>query len=409
MNPVPRSGRRRATGRRTDARIDTLVAWFLRHRRPLPWRQHPNPYRIWVAEVMLQQTRVAQATPYYRRFVRTFPTIRALANASEEDVLRVWEGAGYYARARNLRRAAQQLVRAHAGKLPATPRELARLPGVGPYIAHAVASIAFGAPVPALEANALRVLARWTLERRNPRAPEVRRRFYRWVSGRIPRDRPGRFNEALMELGETICLPRNPLCSRCPVAAYCRARQELPDPGAIPAALRARRKPRLRAAVGVIEHGGRWLVLRRSPSGLLGGLWEFPGGKLRPRESPRAGCRREVEEETGIRVEDFVPAGLVRHSYSHFSVTLHVFRAELPRRPPVRTTDRPARWVRPVELLRLPAPRATRKIVALVTRRERSEGRAFRDSGSRPDRRAAGPNAKAPPRSVRARARGTGP
>jgi len=373
--------------RGSDPRILALLAWFRRHRRPLPWRRQRTPYRIWVAEVLLQQTRIAQAVPYFERFVRRFPTVSSLARASEDQVLKAWEGAGYYARARHLHAAARQLVRERGGALPHRSEELRQLPGVGPYIAAAVASLAFHEPVVALDANGLRVLARWTLEREDPRRVVVRRRLQRWAMGRqLPR-RSGEFNEALMELGETLCLPARPLCSECPVAAHCRARQELPDPGALPTRGARRPRPFVEAAVVAVTRGGRWLVLRRPSTGLLGGLWEFPGGKLGPRERPITAARRELREETGLTAGPLERLGSFRHEYSHFRVALHLFRARSARGS-IRVRGRRHRWVGLSELRRLPLPRATLKMLPSLERPP-EEGITFPGSGSRRGRIAA--------------------
>lgn len=334
--------------------------------------------------MLLQQTRVAQAAPYFERFVRQFPTVRSLAAASEQEVLKAWEGAGYYARARNLHRAAGLLMRERGGRLPERSDELRQLPGVGPYIAAAVASLAFGEPVVALDSNGRRVLARWTLERSDPRSLRVSHRLERWVLGRVPRERMGEFNEALMELGETLCRPRHPDCGRCPVASDCRARQELPDPGEIPFSRRPRAKPLVIGAVTAIERRGRWLLLRRPSTGLLGGLWEFPGGKLEPGETPEAAGRRELREETGLTAGPLEPVATIRHEYSHFRVALHLFRARSPRGT-VRARGRRHRWVGSRELRRLPLPRATLKMIPFLER-PRVPGRASPDSGSRPGR-----------------------
>ena len=356
----------RTVGPRSDPRVPALLDWFDRHRRPLPWRKRPTPYRTWVAEVLLQQTRVAQAAPYFERFITAFPSVAALAHASEQEVLKQWEGAGYYARARNLRLAARRVMLRRNGELPRRLTDLRRLPGVGPYIAAAIASLAFGEHVPALEVNGLRVVVRWTLESGDPKSSAVRQRLAKWVSTRLPRDRPGAFNEALMELGETTCLPRAPRCGECPVATWCRARQELPDPGSLPRPRGPRHRPRVVAAVAVVARNGRWLVLRRPSSGLLGGLWEFPGGKVESGESPVEACRREVREETGLRVGRLRPLGVVRHGYSHFTVRLHLFRGAVSDGRPVRTHGRPFRWVTANELRRLPIPRATLKALDLL-------------------------------------------
>lgn len=382
-----------------------LLRWYAANRRPLPWRRGRDPYRIWVAEVLLQQTRVDQVGERYERFLATFPDVPALARAPLSRVLKAWEGAGYYARARALSRAARLLVgRSPEGALPRRVEELEELPGVGPYIARAIASLAFGAPVVALEANGLRVAARLTLERGDPASPRVRARLARWLEARLPNGRAGEFNEALMELGETVCRPRRPRCPRCPVAEGCRAVRELPDPGLLPRARRRRARPVVTAAVVAVEWNGRWLVRRRPATGLLGGLWEFPGGKPERGESLEGAARRELLEETGVRVGRLEPVGTVRHAYSHFRVRLRAFRAPVARRPRLSGDGAALRWVSLRGFSRLPRPRATVRIAALLGR---PTGRASRGSGPRPGRRSSSRRAADRPRGRPARARGT--
>jgi A/G-specific adenine glycosylase len=327
--------------------------------------------------VLLQQTRVAQAVPYFERFLRRFPTVRALAEASSSDVLKAWQGAGYYARARHLHAAARLLVRTNRGRLPRTVEALEQLPGVGRYTARAIASLAFGVPVVALEANGLRVAARWIREEGDPRASTVRERLESALVAALPRASSGAFNEAVMELGETICLTTLPRCHTCPVAFACRAYRELDDPASLPR--RSRKPPRshVRGAVVVLEHRGRWLVQRRPPNGLLGGLWEFPGGKIEPGEDPLDAARRELREETRGSARELSLVGVVHHGYSHFTVELHVFRGTVGSRPPATGAMR--RWVTPGLFGRLPVPRATEKIVRLL----RDGGRSSPGSGSR--------------------------
>jgi A/G-specific adenine glycosylase len=375
-----------------------LLEWYRTHRRPLPWRRDHDPYRLWVAEVLLQQTHVAQAAPYFERFVARFPTLDALARADLSEVLKVWQGAGYYARARNLHAAARVVQGSFAGALPSTVPELESLPGVGSYIARALASMAHDVPEVALEANGLRVAARWTREKGDVRSGPVRARLLHTLESLLPASRAGEFNEALMELGETVCLPVSPDCPDCPVRFGCRAGLELEDPGSIPYRRSRPRRPHVEAAVVVLEHRGRWLVQRRPTEGLLGGLWEFPGGKVAAGETPADAARRELLEETGIRAPKLTPRGVVRHGYSHFSVTLHVFWASLPRRPPVDGL----RWVTPDGLARLPLPKATEKIARML---DAGPGTASPDSGYRPGRmrteRRAAASRPAPPARVR--------
>jgi A/G-specific adenine glycosylase len=315
--------------------------------------------------VLLQQTRVAQATPYFERFVRAFPDVRALAAAPLDRVLKVWQGAGYYARARNLHAAARRIVRDYHGEIPSDVEALETLPGIGPYIARSVASIAFGVRTVALEANGLRVGARWFRADGDPRSGPVRRSIESSLRRAMAEQPPGAFNEAVMELGETICLPAAPRCDICPVATACRAYLELDDPGSVPASRRSARRPHYCGAIVVLEDGhGRWLVQRRPPRGLLGGLWEFPGGKIEPGESDAHAAARELFEETGARGLRLTSVGRVRHAYSHFTVELHVFRARVRPPSPRVTSDR--KWVTPREMRRLALPKATEKALSLL-------------------------------------------
>lgn len=349
-----------------DRRGERLLAWYDAHERPLPWRKDRDPYRRWVAEVLLQQTRVQQAIPYYTRFLEAFPTVGALAAAPLARVLKVWEGAGYYGRARRLHQAAGAVVAA-GGRFPRSAAEWERLPGVGPYIARALASLLDGEPVLALEANGLRVAARWTREEGAIGSREVRARLEGALRSILPRDRPGAFNEALMELGETLCRPREVRCGACPAASWCHGSQELDDPTAIPRRAPRRERPHVIAAVGIVEHRGAWLVQPRPAAGLLGGLWEFPGGKVGLGESPREACARELLEETGLHVAGGRALGSVRHGYSHFTVELHAYHFPLGSGARPRVAP-PARWLTPRAFALLPRPRATEKVVALLTK-----------------------------------------
>lgn len=386
---LPRRGPMRGTVAPVEEKAarnvgDRLTAWFESQARDLPWRRTGDPYAIWVAEVLLQQTRVEQALPYFERFLSAFPSVGSLARAPEDRVLKVWEGAGYYARARRLREAAQVLVARWEGRLPRSVHELEALPGFGPYTARSVASIAFGLPVVALDANGLRVLSRLFLIR-----GEGRRRWEKAQAlgeAALSSNAPRSFNEGLMELGQRFCHARSPECAPCPLRDLCRARRELTDPGSFPPPRARPPRPTVEAAVGILLRDGRVLVGRRPVGGLLGGLWEFPGGKLEPRESARAAVVREFLEETGLVARVHRRLGTVEHDYSHFHAKLHVFLLSGNGEP--RSPDgRRLRWVRPAELSRLALPGATRKMLPWVAAHDPPRGALRLRPGRRHEKR----------------------
>ena len=352
-----------------------LLAWFACHARDLPWRRERTPYRVWVAEVMLQQTRVEVVIPYYERFLTRFPIVRVLADAPLEEVLKAWEGLGYYARARNLRAAARRVVTTHGGQLPSTSEGLRDLPGVGRYIAGAIASIAFARDVAAVDGNARRVLCRVFAVLGDVTRSGVQRELEGLAASLLPSGRAGEFNEALMELGATICTPRAPHCEHCPLCTLCQAHA-----GGYPEALPVRRpRPRVPhydvAAAVTVRDDGRMLVAQRKLDDLLGGLWEFPGGKCEDDETLTECLVREMREELGVEVEVGEPVVAVRHAYSHFRITLHAFRCRLVSGEPCCLGCAAFRWVRPAELDVLPMSIADRKVAQALTERQRSAER----------------------------------
>ncbi len=306
---------------------ERLLPWFERVRRDLPWRRTRDPYAVWVSEIMLQQTRVETVIPYYEAFIEKFPTVRALADAPLEDVLKAWEGLGYYARARNLHRAACRLAEDEA-PVPDTLSLLLKLPGVGRYSAGAILSIAYGKAVPALDGNVRRVLARLFADGGDPRSPHFMRRLWDHAEaliGRSPEGKAAAHNEALMELGATVCTPLAPACPECPVQALCVARKQ-GEPEAYPASSGRKRVPHYDLAAAVVrDMEGRILIRRRHERGLLGGLWEMPAGRVLEGEPLEATCRREVEASTGVRIRVDAPLGEVKHAFTHFKITLHAF------------------------------------------------------------------------------------
>ncbi len=316
-----------STDRRTAALRRALLAWFRSNARDLPWRRTRDPYRVWLSEIMLQQTRVEAVLPYYERFTAAFPHVQALAAADLDRVLRLWQGLGYYSRARNLHKAAQRVTAEHGGRFPATAEALQRLPGVGRYTAGAIASIAFGERVPVVDGNVKRVLARlFAIAERIDEARTVERMWD--LAGRlVPPGSPGDFNQAMMELGATICTPRNPRCDACPVGRWCEA-VRLGRQNELPTRRRKKPIPHHEIVAAVIRRNGRLLLGKRRPEGLLGGLWELPGGKVEPRETHEAALARELREELGIEVRVGRRLTSVEHAYSHFSITLHVYACE---------------------------------------------------------------------------------
>lgn len=351
-----------------------LLDWFASHARDLPWRRDRTPYRVWVAEVMLQQTRAETAVPYYERFLARFPTLEALAEAPLEEVLREWEGLGYYARARHLHAAARQVAVGYGGRLPDTYEELLALPGLGPYTAGAVASIAFGRPVVALDGNGRRVLARLFVVEGSHRRLPVRRRLTELAISLLPPDRPGPFNEALMELGATVCLPRAPRCPRCPLAHHCLAHRTGREQD-FPTRTARRPIPHYDVTAAVLLQGdGQVLVARRNPDDFLGGLWEFPGGRKEDGESLSECLARELQEELGIRVEVGRPFLTLEHAYTHFHITLHVFFCRLLAGTPRCLDCAEVRWATPEELDQLPMSTADRHIARAVQALGRSGG-----------------------------------
>ncbi len=340
-----------------------LLDWYTHTRRQLPWRRDRDPYRVWISEVMLQQTRVQTVLDYYERFLQQFPDVQRLAAAELETVLKAWEGMGYYARARNLHRAARYIVEELNGQLPQSYEELAQIPGIGPYTAAAIASISFGEARAVLDGNVQRVLARLLLIRERLGRAEVRRRLQEAADKLLDSARPGDFNQAMMELGATLCTPRRPKCLLCPVKRFCRAVAELEDPAQLPLRRPRDPVPHYDIAVGLIWDEGLLFIDRRQEDGLLGGLWEFPGGKIEAGETPQQAVKREIKEELDLDVEvgDFFME--VRHAYTHFKITMRVYHCIYTGGEPRLTAAIDWRWVRPEELKYFPFAAASQKII----------------------------------------------
>lgn len=343
-----------------------LLAWYAEHARRLPWRGNADVYAIWVAETMLQQTRVETVIPYFERWMKRFPSLVHLASASEQEVLALWEGLGYYHRARYLYRASRIIMTEYNGRVPDEVRALRQLPGIGRYTAAAIASIAYHKDEPALDGNSRRVLARLFDIEQPLRSAETEKHLWELASAHLPHGQASEYNQALMDLGATICTPRNPLCQECPLENLCLAHQhgrekERPVVGKRPDL------PHYDVTAAVILRENKVLIAQRPMNGLLGGLWEFPGGKQQPGEDLKACLKREIREELDIDIKVEELLGVFRHAYTHFRVTLHAFRCALIEGEPRNLEHTALQWVTPTQLVHFPMGKLDRRIANLLT------------------------------------------
>ncbi|MFN0056557.1 MAG: A/G-specific adenine glycosylase [Planctomycetales bacterium] len=384
-----------------------LVAWYRRHARPLPWRTTDDPYRVWISEIMLQQTTVAAVVPYFERFLARFPDVVSLAAAPEQEILRHWEGLGYYSRARNIHKAARLVVDEHGGEFPQDLATLQRLPGIGRYTAGAIVSFAFDRPAPIVEANTLRLFCRLLGYRGDPRAADGQRLLWEFAEQLSPKRSPGRLNQALMELGGTLCTPDAPDCPRCPVRRWCQAfaqgsQEEIPRPQKRPTVTE------VDEVAVVVERNGSYLLMQRPIRSRWGGLWDFVrfvsaedsvreslrrgARSVSKRESPREEavnsrpsregapderhfrCRLEqrVQEAAGIDVVVGELLTELRHSVTRYRIRLRCYLADW-KSGSVPLEVGPSRWMSPEEFETVPLSVTGRKIARLVARRENSK------------------------------------
>src|SRR4051794_24586502 len=347
-----------------------LLAWFDKHRRDLPWRQDRDPYRIWVSEVMLQQTTVAAVVPYFERFLAAFPTLADLAAADEQDVLRLWEGLGYYRRARHLHQAARRLVAEHGGELPDDPAVWRELPGVGRYILGAVLSQAFDRRLPIVEANSLRVLCRLFGYAGDPRSGEGRRWLWDTAAAILPARRAGDFNQALMELGALVCTPAAPRCGECPLASVCEARR-LGQQEEIPARSPAPVTTAVRETAVVVRRGQRVLLVQRPGAGRWAKMWEFPHTELADGETHEAAAERCLRELAGVEAELGGEIVTLRHGVTRFAITLVCLEAVYTGGKFRSAFYECGVWLRPAELAAYPVSVPQRRLIKELTRPDR--------------------------------------
>ncbi|NPA26071.1 MAG: A/G-specific adenine glycosylase [Chloroflexi bacterium] len=338
-----------------------LLQWYAQHARSFPWREHPTPYAVLVSEFMLQQTRTETVREYFTRWMARFPDLASLAQADEADVLRLWEGLGYYRRARQLHQTAQRIMTEHQGRIPDDPAQLQRLPGIGPYTAAAIAAIAYNRPVLALDGNLKRVLARFFGVDHPIQTPRAARELRERAEPAIPAGQSAAFNQALMDLGAQVCTPRQPRCEACPLRPWCRAfhegkQHEWP-----------RRQPRKAiphylVVAGVWQRGDQVFLAQRPADAMLGGLWEFPGGKVKPGESLEDALRREWREELAVEIVPGPRLGTFRHAYSHFRITLHALRVVYVQGEPQPLYHQKLAWVPLDQLDQYPMGKVDRAI-----------------------------------------------
>lgn len=345
---------------------ENLLAWFETHNRKLPWRDTKDPYHIWVSEVMLQQTQVKKVLEYYQRFVKGFPDVESLAEADLQDLLKAWEGLGYYARARNLHKAAQVVVRDLKGKIPADYAPFRELPGVGEYIAAAVQSIAFNHPYAVVDGNVKRVIARLFLIETPSNQSASTKIFQEKADLLLDHTVPGIFNQAMMELGATVCRPQSPTCIVCPANTLCRAFQTARQ-DEFPSREKPKPLPEYHIVAGIIHKGDRILITQRKLEGLLGGLWEFPGGKIQVKETAEQACVRAIREETNLLVEPTEYLTHVKHAYTHFKITMDVFHCHYRSGEVVLNEAVDCRWITTDQIEQFPFPRSNHKFIPLLT------------------------------------------
>lgn len=352
--------RRRARGIR-----ENLLLWYDGAKRDLPWRRSRDPYAIWLSETMLQQTRVDTVIPYYERFLQRFPSVYHLADSETDDVLGHWAGLGYYSRARNLQAAAKRVVDEFDGHLPDDAEDLRSLPGIGRYTAGAVASIAFDRPEPLVDGNVARVFARLLGIREDIKQSCTIDRLWQEAAALVRGPRPGDLNQAVMELGAVVCTPRAPRCDECPLRRRCAARRQ-GDAESLPIKSRGRPPLAISATAVWLRRRGQVLAVRRPVGGLMGGLWELPGGEFEGRTAPMRALRRSLHTRLGVEALGLQRVGRVEHLFSHRRLRLFVFRGECAPGRVSRTGFEAHRWVGPNTLASLPHGAATRKALALL-------------------------------------------
>ena len=340
-----------------------LLNWFNDNRRAMPWRKNPSLYRVWISEIMLQQTKVEQATPFFNKWIKTFPTLKSLTNASEQQILKAWEGLGYYSRARNIYKSAQIIKKQYKGRFPRDPSAIESLPGIGAYTKAAICSISLNLDFAVLDGNVMRVLARYFCIEKNIDKSKTQRFLQNIIDELLPKGRAGEFNEAIMELGALICKPNNPKCYTCPIKKNCKSR--ISDKAlSYPLKNKKNKIPHLIVGAAVIKDPKKgFLIAQRNKNKMLGGLWEFPGGKKEKNESIKECIIRELKEELNIKINIGSKISKFNHVYSHFSIELHAYHADILEGRPKGMEGQLFKWVKLKDIKKLPYSKVDLKII----------------------------------------------
>ena len=338
-----------------------LLKWYYKNGRTLPWRNHPDPYAVWVSEIMLQQTRVETVIPYFEKWMNLFPDVTSLANASEQDVLNAWEGLGYYSRARNLYKAAKVVTEKFNGELPRDLTDLRSLPGIGRYTVGAIASMAFGMDEPTLDGNLRRVFSRLFDVSEFADSPAGEKILWELAAQHLPKGQAGDYNQALMDLGAAICVPKNPRCLLCPLIKICESRKNGTQ-DVRPVLKPKKMSPHYIHAAAVIINRGCVLLAQRPPDGLLGGMWEFPNGRVNV--DPAKELTKVLDAAYKLKVKKKEALGVIQHAYTHFTVTVHAFRCGPVSSPKTENLV----WVKIADLNNYPMGKVDRAIANLLGR-----------------------------------------
>ena len=345
-----------------------ILKWFDKNKRKLPWRINKDPYAIWISEIMLQQTQVDTVIPFYTRWMQSFPDINTLAHASPDAVLKHWEGLGYYSRARNLHKAARILLQNHKGIFPDDFQTVLSLPGIGRYTSGAILSIAFDQKHPVLDGNVIRVFARLFMINDPVNSPKIQKTLWEKAEELLPSKRTGDYNQSLMELGALLCTPKNPQCPLCPLQKICLAEKE-DKQALLPLKTNRTKIEKIRTVIALLRKNNKIFIQKRKAEGFLGGLWEFPGGKIEKQETAEAALQREIKEELGISIAISHPYPALRHAYTRFQVTLFPFDCKQLSGRIKLTSATEHKWVRPEELSSFAFPAANKKLIEILAQK----------------------------------------